>query len=354
MSVFIQSASHISTQEPLCNSWMDNPIFYEKTFVKSIDPDFKQFINPLAARRMGKILKRSLVTSLQVIQETGISDPDAIIVGTGLGCIENTERFLATMVQEGEQFLQPTFFMQSTHNTISSQIAVNLKCHGYNSTYAHRGISFDSSLMDAFMQFELQQINTALIGGHDEMTPTYFMFLDKVNCWKKENITIETLRNGETSGSFAGECSVEFMLENKKNDKSWCEIKGIELFYNPDETSLKLTLNNLLAKCNMNIEDIDAVMLGINGDKNNDLVYKNVANLLYPDKPLLWFKHIFGESFTSSGLGVYAAAACLHEKKIPSHLVFENKKGLNKSVKNILIHNHFENKDHSLILLSAC
>lgn len=353
MSVFIQSASQISIQEPLCDLWMKQPIIHEKKFVKSIDPDFKQFINPLTARRMGKILKRSLTTSLKVIQDSGITDPDAIIVGTGLGCIENTERFLTALVKEGEQFLQPTFFMQSTHNTISSQIAVNLKCHGYNSTYSHRGTSFDSSLLDAFMQFELGKINNALVGGHDEMTETYFMFLDKINCWKKEQITIETLRKGETSGSFSGECSVEFMLKNQKDDQSWCEIKGIEMLYSPDEISMKESLNHMLTQNNLKPEDIDAVMIGVNGDKENDLIYKNFAKMLYPNKPLLWFKHLFGESFTTSGLGVYATAACLREKKIPSHLIFEINNGFRK-VQNILIHNHFENKDHTLTLLSAC
>ncbi|PIX32882.1 MAG: beta-ketoacyl synthase, partial [Bacteroidetes bacterium CG_4_8_14_3_um_filter_31_14] len=36
-----------------------------------------------------------------------------------------------------------------THNTISSQIALILKCHGYNSTYAGRGACFETALLDA-------------------------------------------------------------------------------------------------------------------------------------------------------------------------------------------------------------
>ena len=52
--------------------------------------------------------------------------PDAIITGTGLGCLEDTEKFLTAMVTNKEEFLTPTSFIQSTHNTVSAQIALLL------------------------------------------------------------------------------------------------------------------------------------------------------------------------------------------------------------------------------------
>ena len=135
MAVYIQAAAQISVQNPLCDDWLDNPVSYDVPFQRSIEADYKRFLDPVASRRMGKILKRAIATSMTVVEATGIKDPDAIIVGTGLGCLETTEKFMMAMLEEGEEFLQPTNFINSTHNTISSHIAVHLKCTGYNSTY---------------------------------------------------------------------------------------------------------------------------------------------------------------------------------------------------------------------------
>ena len=212
MSIYIQAAAQISSQEPLSDAWFTNPKRYTERHVRSIDPDYKDFISPIEARRMGKILKRALATSWTVVRKTGIEQPDAIITGTGLGCIENTEKFLSAMVRDKEMYLQPSFFMQSTHNTISSQIALHLKCNKYNSTYTQRGISFESSLLDAFLQFKLNKINTALVAGHDEMTPEYFVLLDKINYWKKGEINETILRKSDSIGSFAGESSSCFIM----------------------------------------------------------------------------------------------------------------------------------------------
>ncbi|MDR2011302.1 MAG: beta-ketoacyl synthase chain length factor [Bacteroidales bacterium] len=351
--VYIQSIAHISIQEPFEEKWFESPLIYKERYVRSIEPDFSEFIAPMAARRMGKILKRALATSLKTIKDTSIEKPDAIITGTGLGCIENTEKFLTAMLDNNEELLPPTYFMQSTHNTISSQIAVYLKCHSYNSTYSHRGTSFDSALLDAFIQFQLGEISSALVSGHDELTPGYFALLDKIGYWKKGEISEEILRDSQTPGALAGEASVSFMLDKNKTKNSFCEIKGIEMLYKPDKVQFKKTLASLLQSNGLNEKDIDAVIVGISGDVNNDSVYKNMHSEFFPDKPLLWYKHIFGESYSASGLGLYTAATILKNKKIPQHIVYcNNVKNINP--KNILVYNHFQNKDHSLILLSSC
>ena len=75
--------------------------------------------------------------------------------------------------------------MQSTHNTISSQIALHLKCNKYNSTYTQQGISFESGLFDTYLQFKLGKIN-GFSCGHDEMTPNILFYSIKSIIGKKE------------------------------------------------------------------------------------------------------------------------------------------------------------------------
>lgn len=132
----------------------------------------KQYVKPMATRRMGKLLKSSLLSTYQALQQAGIEQPDAIITATAWGCIENSERLL-TELQEGEEMLSPTYFMQSTHNTISGNIAISLHNHGYNVTFTQKDQSFKWALVQAKLLIKSGQCRTVLVGCHDENAPLF-------------------------------------------------------------------------------------------------------------------------------------------------------------------------------------
>lgn len=143
------------------------------------DPDYAGMFPVMEARRLSRLMKRALAVSKQTLGKAGLAVPDAIITGTGLGCIENTEFFLRSLLGLSDAPLRPTHFMQSTHNTISSLIAIKLQCHGYNATYSQGGVSFESALLDAFVQLQSGRIGNALVGAFEEMTPDYAAMLEK-------------------------------------------------------------------------------------------------------------------------------------------------------------------------------
>lgn len=132
--------------------------------------EYGRYLPPMKARRFGKLQKRALVTALKAMEISGIVQPDAILNGTALGCMENSIQILDGMLREGESVSMPTCFMQSTHNTVASLIAIYTQNHGYNTTYSHRGISFACALHDAFMQMRMGRIRTALVCENDEIT----------------------------------------------------------------------------------------------------------------------------------------------------------------------------------------
>ena len=135
--------------------------------------EIREYVKPMEARRMCKIMKSSLLASLKALKEAGIEKPDAIITGTAMGCMENSEQLLLQLINEGEGMLKPTWFMQSTHNTISSNIAIRLGCHGYNVTYTQDENSLDWAMRDARRLLESGECRTVLVGCHDETTPYY-------------------------------------------------------------------------------------------------------------------------------------------------------------------------------------
>lgn len=141
--------------------------------------DIRKYVKPLEARRMGKIMKSSLLSSLKALQQAGIEVPDSIITGTRYGCLENSERLIEQIKEEGEGMLKPTFFMQSTHNTIGSNIAIMTHCHGYNVTYTQESHSLEWAIRDAELLLRSGKVKNVLVGCHDESTPFFNTLLEK-------------------------------------------------------------------------------------------------------------------------------------------------------------------------------
>ena len=143
--------------------------------------DYKEYISPKEGRRMGKLMKAATLTSLMALREAGIECPDAIITATANGMLETSEKFLVDMVDNGEETLSPTLFMQSTHNTIGSAIAIRTKCHGYNITYTQGKDSMKWALRDAERLIRMGKAKTVLVGCHDESSPLFQSFYDYLN-----------------------------------------------------------------------------------------------------------------------------------------------------------------------------
>lgn len=336
--IYIQAAEQISIQAPLSEQWMEEPVLYnEATLVKAQNPSFRDYMAANEARRMGNIMKRALVTTLKVLGETGIENPDAIITGTCLGSLDYTERFLDSIVENDEQAVSPTYFMQSTHNTVGSALAIYTKTHGYNTTYSHGGTSFDLTLLDAWMQMQLGKISTAMVGGHDEMTEQFFGLLQKVGYVGVEGMVP------------CGEVAMSMMLNTSEDVESLCELAGLRISFRPSREKLQQQLDEMQSEADMTMADISAVMTGVNGHSENDQLYHDTVQALFPEKPLLHYKHLFGENYTVSALGLYVCAHLLKKNEIPSFL-YDSEQRVD-ALKSILLLNQTREGDVSMILL---
>ena len=354
-SVYVLSAKQISMQHSLSEEWIENPIMYEVPFTRSIDPNFKEYVSPIEARRMGRILKRALATSKEALKAAGCDTVDAIMTGTGFGCIENTEFFLDALSNEGEQLLKPTYFMQSTHNTISSLVAIQTKNYNYNATYAHKGISFESALHDAWLQFHLGKIGSALVGCHDEMTETLHSIMKKGGVMGQDDercgevaVSVVLSSDGSALRPFDGPQGPQ-----AQGPQPLCRLTGLKMLHQPTMNNLMDAVTTMLQSADRSLADVDYILTGISGNHENDKAYLAESKTLFGDKPLLKYKHLFGENFTASGLGFYVAAQCLKAGKVPAHLFVNTSDISDKKPACIMLFNHSDGKDYTLTLLET-
>lgn len=131
----------------------------------------REFISPLESRRMGRLMKAAYLSALRAMQKAELTCPDAIITATSRGMLEISMQFLGDITVNGEELLKPTLFMQSTHNTISSAIAIRNKCYGYNTTYSQGDVSMQWAMRDAERLIATGKAESVLVVEFDESTP---------------------------------------------------------------------------------------------------------------------------------------------------------------------------------------
>lgn len=353
MQAYIKSSSAISPQDSYHEGLFNGQALVPaKRIMKCIEPDYKEVINPALLRRMSRVVKMGLAAALKSLKEAGVEVPDAIITGTGLGCMEDTGTFLSSLIKNKEQFLTPTAFIQSTHNTIAGQIALMIKCNNYNFAYVHRGFSFENALLDAMMMLQNGDAKNVLLGGIDELTNDYVGITSRMGQWKQDEREDIQLFQSHSRGTIAGEGSVFFTLQSSK-EGAIASFKGLDMIYKPEsENEIRTSLSRLLEGAGLHMDDIDAVMPGLNGWPKYDQLYNPLLNTVFAGKPILGFKQLCGEYMTASSFAAWLAASIIQHQHVPAGVQISGP-ALTKP-KNILIYNHYMGIDHTLMLLGAC
>ena len=298
-----------------------------RPYLQACEPDYKDIItNATLRRRMSRIVKMGVACGLECMGELSPEKIGGIITATGLGCLVDTEKFLNNLLDNEERMLNPTPFIQSTFNTIGAQIALIHQIHAYNMTYVHRGLSFESALLDAMMKIEEGSENI-LVGAIDEMTETCY--------------TIQQ-RLGMLKGIAAGEGAQFFLLSREAGEHPLAEIRGLETFTGQHTTEeISSRIIRFLQRNGLECQDIQCLVTGKNKNEKSIMnegnsIYEELETNLFPESIHLSFKDECGEYPTASSYAVW--------------------KAVNESVNcttstHILIYNHHHSINHSLILI---
>jgi len=244
MAIYINGTGCISHQNTIdVNDFFANAQIGCQQRLVAQEPDYKNYVPANMLRRMSHIIKMGVAAAKISLQQAEIENVEAIITGTGLGCFEDTDKFLRAIIENNERLLTPTSFIQSTHNTVAGQIALLIKCHNYNFTYTQQGLSFESALLDAQMFLNENKNSNILVGGLDEAIQPYFDLLLKAGQIKKQEDLIVEIENNKTKGFCLGEGASFFVLSDEQNKNTKAEIKGIKVFTsinNSDDLKNKL------------------------------------------------------------------------------------------------------------------
>lgn len=351
---YINSVSCISAQKTFDNSvFLDEPILQTANVLPIVPPPYKDYISRGASRRMAKGVKMGIVAASIALQEAQVEQPDAIITGSGLGCLQDSEKFLESILDNDEEYLSPTAFIKSTHNTVGAQVALGIKCPAYNLTYVHGSVSFESALMDAMLRFEeAEDTQHILVGGIEELGKHTTALFQLIHHIKAEAPYTLDLLESKSQGTIFSDGAQFFVLSNQAQDSTYAQITDMETISCLKEEQLEQRVVSFLNKNKLSTKDIDVVVLGNNGDIEFDSYYQLLQNGLFQQTQQIYYKHLCGEYYTASAFGMWVGAHILKQQEIPE--VLRLNELTTSSVKRVLLYNQYRGEGHGLILIERC
>lgn len=316
---YISAASTISHQPAFQNAGFSGVIEPLHAGSALINPDFKEYIEPGLLRRMSKILRMSVACSGACLKQSQIAQPDAIVVGTGLGCLLDTEKFLNNALTI-KGLLPPTSFIQSTHNTMAGQISLSLGNHGYNMTHTQNSVSFENALADAMLLIDEGEKHI-LVGAADE----HIEFLDEIS--RKLNGKKEYLL---TSGASF------FIVAAEKSEHTLAGIKDAEAIGLVGNIPEKIS--EFLDRNHVSPGDLDLVLYAgsVSGSNDENVDFPSIMKM--ENLPCMDYLKYSGIYPTASAFALHLAADKIQHTR---------------TIKNILICNSLIHSNLGLILVQS-
>lgn len=323
--MYLKAATAISPQQTFYpDAFLKPVVTTDNGKLRIIDPDYRPYINPVAIRRMSRLMKMAISTAMQCLKDADVAVPDAIITGTSRGSMTDMEVFMKDLIRLEEGPMNPTIFIQSTYNSPNGWIAQLAKSTAYNQTYVHRGCSLELALLDAQLIFaEANQPRYVLAGSYDEITDEYVIIKNKLHYWKAPvPHSLDLFAHRDTPGTIAGEGAAFFTLSNEQTDAHAC-IEDIHLIQHAEPANVLLAITELLSRHDLNKSDIGLVLTGLNGDSRHDPLYQPTLDFFGDEIPVGVFKHLCGEYDTATGFGLWLANYMLEQDSIPEVLLLK-------------------------------
>jgi len=349
--IYINGTACVSPQHTLGDSFLSTPVNFTENVLKCQLPDFKAYIPAAQLRRLSRMLRVGLTSSVICLRNAGVKSPDGIITATGYGFLEDTERFLCEIIERNEQQLTPTHFMQGTYNALAGMIGLSLQCTGYNNTYVSKGYALGSALDDAIIQIHDDAERQLLVGGYDEAATVQYKSVARDGHFKSENIDSLTLYQHETPGSLQGEGAAFFLLSGTRSAHTLCRLAGVHGLFKPSPDELKEGIVNFLAKHDTEVKDLDLWISGYSGDVNRDALLKNAAADILSTTPYACFKHLTGEYCTADGFALWLGAQIIKHQSVPATTLVAREVSAPRRIRKVLIINHYLGRNYTLYLL---
>ena len=177
----------------------------------------------LKARRLDLLTVWAIAAVHLAIEDAGIEitalNPArlAVVAGSGFGCLERSEAFLASADRYGWGSTDPIIFPETLANAPASHVARVFGFRGPNITLNCRGISGESALIQARSLLNAGEADVVIVIAGDMLTRPLFEWYEAASALSRaccdEGMMVPVPFSGKSGGLFPGEGMAAMVLE---------------------------------------------------------------------------------------------------------------------------------------------
>jgi len=310
-------------------------------WVEDFDPS--QFMPPGVYRRMSRISRMAVVSSVEALKDSGLildtidRERIAVIMGTSYGGSSHVEDFYISLLKDGPRGAQPFLFPETVPNAPASHIAMFHSITGPNTTFCQNEISAENAILYAQNLLLQNQVDVALVGGADELSAIQYSCYDAVGALNKIKVENDQPVNpklggglilGEGAGILVME-RLDFALERDAEIygilRSGIIAGGITSIghYEAEGEQMARAMSLAMKEANINPDEIDQIDVSANFSGELDRMECNQLKKIFRKRinnlAVTPLKYLIGDF---GGAGAIRAAAILlslhHQLPLPT------------------------------------
>ena len=296
-------------------------------------------------RKLGRAQKMVLLAAHKALEEFPLApsaqDQTAVCLGTGFGELGETLLFLENLVRLEEREPKPTRFVNSVHNSLASQVAINFCLKGENHTLTQGPISFELALWQAAVLLQTGRARQVLVCGVDELTPFLGYVGVELGFWgKEEPLDLQQIdKTGNNHRTYPGEGAGAFVLGLRSATSTkgllpcvhTIKVQPLELRAGQviDPMAELKFVEDALADKGITLGDLDLIFLGANCSGQLETLYQPILQFIFQAArkkiDFISYKTLWGEFSTAPTLGLSLAVDILRTGKVPPWVIPEKK-----------------------------
>jgi 3-oxoacyl-(acyl-carrier-protein) synthase len=276
---------------------------------------------PARRRRLSRLLEMTITAARDAAAEAPSCPPEetAVLVGTGLGCLEDTVAFLRNRIENDERNPMPARFIHSVHNALASRTAIEVGARRMNGTTVQNEVSFEAALWQARRLIERGEARRVLVGAADELNDCALAAREH---WR---------RGDKTAGVPPGEVAAMVAL-GPDDPAATARVAAVALGRlardakgDADIEAECDWIGDVLSRAGQDPRSMDLLLVGAGGTSRNDDLYAAVAEALGRRRgrpiPVGAYKPLCGDACAASAFGFVVAAGVVGGKIPPRALL---------------------------------
>lgn len=315
----------------------------QAALVEGFNP--RDFIAPMKMRRMNTLSRMGVSAMRLAMVDAGRESLEVsgsavgCALGTTFGPVQTSVEYLNEYIQKGAALASPQLFAESVANAPGSHIAIEWGFRGFNLTFTQRESSSMAALLFAATQLHKGTVESAVVGGVEEMNDITFSVLDRIGA-----LAHADGNSGEAScpfdrnrnGLMVGEGGAVFLLESLASGAEgdlYGLVSGFGIAKDPTasisdwgrgDEAVSRAMALAITDAGLQTEDIDAIWGSANSSIHGDrLEYRAIQRLFGDDAPpVVATKGLFGEYAAAGGLHLATALLALREQRLPESAGF--------------------------------